>query len=437
MNALADNVLRPLEQISVYVHIPFCTTRCRYCDFYTETGRSSRVIGRTLRGIVEEAGAFSAALDRPTVVTVYIGGGTPSVIPTTELEPFLGALRAALGIETPPAEWTFEANPETITADRLDVLSGSGVDRLSIGIQTFDDTALALLGRRARADVTRRAIGVVSERWRGDVTVDIMTGLPGQTKAGVLRDVDEVVRMAPSHVSVYSLTVEQRTPLARMVASGEITLPDVDQRDALWFTADAALRRAGYDAYEVSNYARDGKVAVHNTRYWEMKPYLGLGPGAVGTLPIAASEEPRTDDDDASGRAIVAVRLTNPDLTRYTSTAAAARSYATELITARTLFFEHFLTGLRTDRGVSIANLHSVFGVDPTDLIETLRHAWSGFPELRHTRLASSNASIALTPRARLFLNSYIPDLDDVLRKVPFGRVTWPAGAWPADHLTT
>ncbi|TVR51918.1 MAG: radical SAM family heme chaperone HemW [Spirochaetaceae bacterium] len=422
MNAFADGVLTPLEQISVYVHIPFCTTRCRYCDFYTETGRSARVIARTLQRIVEEADAFSAALGRPTVVTVYIGGGTPSVIPAAELEPFLGSLRTALRIEHPPAEWTFEANPETITADRLDALSRSGVDRLSIGIQTFDDTALELLGRRARADVIRRAIRLVSERWRGDVTVDLMTGLPGQTAAGVLRDVEEVVQMRPAHVSIYSLTVEERTPLARMVASGEITLPDADQRDALWFTADAALRRAGYDAYEVSNYARDGKIAVHNTRYWEMKPYLGLGPGGVGTLPIAASgDEPH---GSRSGHGIVAVRLTNPNLARYTSTTAGERSSATELITAQTLFFEHFLTGLRTSRGVSIANLRSVFGIEPGVLIETLRNEWRAFPDLVQRGLTAESPFLAFTPRARLFLNSHISGLDDILQKVPLGRVT-------------
>ncbi len=426
MKPLADGVLTPLEQISVYVHIPFCTTRCRYCDFYTETGRPARVIARTLQRIVEEADVFSGALGRPTVVTVYIGGGTPSVIPAAELEPFLGSLRTALRIEHPPAEWTFEANPETITADRLDALSRSGVDRLSIGIQTFDDTALELLGRRARADVIRRAIKVVSERWRGDVTVDLMTGLPGQTAAGVLRDVEEVVQTRPAHVSVYSLTVEERTPLAGMVASGEITLPDADKRDALWFAADAALRRAGYDAYEVSNYARDGKIAVHNTRYWEMKPYLGLGPGGVGTLPIAASgAEPICSRvGNRSGRDFVAVRLTNPDLTRYTSTAAAARSYATELITARTLFFEHFLTGLRTSRGVSIANLRSVFGIDPGALIETLRNEWRAFPDLVQNGLTAVSPFLAFTPRARLFLNSHILDLDEILKKVPLGRVT-------------
>jgi len=360
-----------LEEVSLYVHVPFCSSRCRYCDFYFETGRSPRVMQSTLDRILGESDHYAEMLGHPIISSIYFGGGTPSVLPPQMLDSFLARFRDIwrISAEGSRREWNFEANPESVSGELLSVLEAHGVNRLSIGVQSFQDDELRLLGRRARRPVSIAALELVasSRRQVPHLNIDLMTGVPGQTALSVSQNVETAVLFEPDHFSLYSLTIEEGTPLARMIDYGSVQMPTDDEQEATWFAARDAVTGHGFASYEVSNFARPGAESAHNLRYWSLEPYLGLGPGAVSTL-LAGGNVDR--------REVVPVRITNPDLFVYGAHPANALPREVEQISARDFLFEHFITGLRTREGVSLDRLSSIFGEGPVAALEPLVADW-------------------------------------------------------------
>jgi oxygen-independent coproporphyrinogen III oxidase len=395
--------LAPESSISVYVHIPFCTSRCRYCDFSVVTGASPRMINLTLDRTLEEASWYVERMGRPRIRTIYIGGGTPSLIAPERLARFLEGLTQRLGVDGSLEEWTIEANPETVTADFLAAASAAGVDRLSLGIQSFQDRLLRRLGRRANAARIDAALECIAAHWSGRLTVDVITGTPAQTLIDLDDDLTRLAALAPGHVSLYSLTIEPGTPLARAIERGSVTPLPGELQDELWIAARDRLVAIGYRWYEVSNFALPGCESKHNAVYWRSEPYLGLGPGAVGTVRAVDPANPT-----------LTVRLTNPDMSVYAAAAGDAWTRDVEVIDARTLLFEHFMLGLRTEEGVHLGRLASVFGLDETSVVALLRRC----PELWiHIDPCSlREGRVALQPDGRLLadglLASFFPVID-------------------------
>lgn len=265
---------------ALYLHIPFCVRRCGYCDFATSAvERDSPVIDEYVESLVLQLRHASKEGKLGQIETVYIGGGTPSHIGMGRLSMLLYALSTAMHLE-PEVECTMEANPESLTAPMVRDIWALGVNRLSIGVQSFDDEVLRILGRAHDAEAARTAVRTAQERFR-NVSVDLMGGIPGQSLASFEASVREAVALGVTHVSVYPLTIEPHTPFDRAVMRGEMPEPDDDMEAACMEAAARILEEAGFIRYEVASYARPGFESRHNTAYWTGVPYLGLGTSAV------------------------------------------------------------------------------------------------------------------------------------------------------------
>jgi oxygen-independent coproporphyrinogen-3 oxidase len=263
---------------AAYVHIPFCRTKCVYCDFNTYAGKE-RLIGEYVAALAQEVEASARASAGAPLHTVYFGGGTPSLLRVAQVRRLLGALHRACGV-APGAEVTLEANPGTFGQAYLEALVALGVTRLSLGIQSLDDETLRRLARTHNAATAIGAVDLARGAGVRSVNADLIYGLPWQTPERWLRDLRTVLDTEPDHISLYALTVETGTPLHTLVARGRWRVPDADGVADMYEAALAPLERAGYRHYEVSNWARPGHESRHNLTYWRNEAYLGCGAGA-------------------------------------------------------------------------------------------------------------------------------------------------------------
>lgn len=268
---------QPVRATGIYVHIPYCKQRCTYCDFYFVTNHGSTAL--YTERLVDEIRLRSQAHPREVAVeTIYFGGGTPSRMSDDHLARILGALYNGFNVEA-PKEVTLEVNPEDVTPNRIRTWKDLGVNRLSIGIQTFDDQTLETIGRSHTA---QQALSVLSAATEAEInfSADLIFGLPGSSHRIWSKDLERLVTFSPQHISVYGLAVEPNTPLSKGVEQGSITVPDEAYQAAAFREANAFLTANGYTHYEVSSYAKAGFEAIHNTNYWHHTPYIGVGPAA-------------------------------------------------------------------------------------------------------------------------------------------------------------
>lgn len=259
----------------LYIHVPFCARLCPYCDFDTQD-RELHLIAPYARALVRQV----AQLPRVPLHSVFFGGGTPSVLRPDQVAAVLDAVRARCPLAA-DAEVTLECNPNNARVGRLAGYRAAGVNRLSLGVQALDDGLLRLLGRQHNAERVVQAVAAARAAGFDDVSVDLMYGLPGQTLAQWARTIDAALALEPSHVSAYLLTLEPWTPMGQAVARGALRLPDEDTIAAQYALLGARLAAAGFEQYEISNWARSGWASRHNLGYWRGEPYLGLGAGAV------------------------------------------------------------------------------------------------------------------------------------------------------------
>jgi oxygen-independent coproporphyrinogen-3 oxidase len=266
------------NSLALYLHVPFCAVRCHYCDFNTYAGLDN-LFEDYADALVEEIRLAGAARRRPPVRTVFIGGGTPTVLPAPLLASILTACRASFDV-APDAEITSEANPGTADAATFAALRDMGVNRLSMGVQSLDDAELKWLGRIHSAAEAEDAFAAARRAGFDNVNLDFMFGLPGQAEATWRQTLERAVALAPEHISLYSLTVEHGTPLYDAVRRGVQPSPEDDLAADFYLLACDRLTRAGYAQYEISNWSRPGFQCRHNLIYWRHEPYLGFGPGA-------------------------------------------------------------------------------------------------------------------------------------------------------------
>jgi len=277
--------------LGVYVHVPFCLTRCHYCDFVTYTGMEGlrRPYAAALLAEAELATAALGPETEQVVTSVFVGGGTPTLLPPGDLARVLDRLRELLDV-APDAEVTVEANPETVDRAVADGLAAAGVTRVSMGAQSFDDRVLDALGRPHGAAQPGRAVAALRAAGIEAVNLDLIFGCPHEDAASWAATLAAAVGLGPEHLSAYALTIEPATKFGRLVASGRMAGPDEDLLADRYETACATLAGAGYGHYEVSNWARDDPAAPggrlparasrHNLTYWRRGSYLGLGAGA-------------------------------------------------------------------------------------------------------------------------------------------------------------
>ena len=283
---------------ALYLHLPFCVRRCGYCDFATSAvPADAPEIDAYVEDLCLQIRRKAKEGELGALETVYLGGGTPSHIGLARLSMLLYTLSLSMHL-TPEVECTMEANPESLTERMVRDAWALGVNRLSIGVQSFDDEVLAVLGRAHSADDARRAIEAAHTRFE-NVSVDLMCGIPGQGAESFEASVREAAALGAAHVSVYPLTIEAHTPFDAAVLAGDMEEPDDDVEAAHMEIAARVLAEAGYERYEVASYARPGFECRHNIAYWTGVPYLGLGRSAA-----TMTQDGRvTDDMDARGMA--------------------------------------------------------------------------------------------------------------------------------------
>ncbi|NTU57300.1 MAG: radical SAM family heme chaperone HemW [Chlorobiaceae bacterium] len=320
--------------LSLYVHIPFCRERCLYCDFFLVT--RSDYVGRFFEALAEETRSKSQLFHGQTIKAVHFGGGTPSFVPVSCISGWLEQV-AGIANLAPDVEITLEANPEDLDVRSLDALRAAGVNRLSIGVQSFIDRKLRALGRAHSAGDSIRTVRLALERFNS-VSIDLMCGAEGEGADEWEADLRAAMGLRPPHVSVYMLTLEEKTRLWRDVRRGRVVLPAEDIQASMYDHARRMLCAEGYLHYEVSNYALPGHHSRYNLASWMREPYLGFGPSAHSFMVSADGE----------------TRFSNAcSLTKYLADPAGAVDFS-EVLTPGQRFDEEVFLSLRINRGLPV-----------------------------------------------------------------------------------
>ncbi|MEA5040348.1 MAG: radical SAM family heme chaperone HemW [Clostridiaceae bacterium] len=261
-----------METLGIYIHIPFCRSKCAYCDFYSRCDFDNRLLDRYLAALDRQIEETFPLGGRYTADTIYIGGGTPSVMGGKRLSRLLHTLEKHVKIAKNP-EITVEVNPESTDKALLKQLHAAGVNRLSMGVQSSDDGELRAIGRIHDFARVKDAAALMKQIGFTNISLDLMYGLPEQTMEGWQKSVEDVLALEPAHLSCYGLRLEEHTPLFQK----RPVLPDDDLQAEMYLWAVDRLAKAGYAQYEISNFARSGLRARHNSKYWDLSPYVGLG----------------------------------------------------------------------------------------------------------------------------------------------------------------
>ena len=340
-----ENVQRPTSNVQrrtteavrhLYVHIPFCARICPYCAFYKERADNSQT-QRFCEALLREAEILK---ERFTIEpeTIFFGGGTPTALTTAQLEFLLGGFRGRLDLSQ-LAEWTVEANPGSVSPRKAALLRKMGVNRISLGVQSWDDELLKLLGREHNAAQAEASFQIFRDAGFSNVSVDLMFGLPGQTLDQWETALEKTIVLRPDHISTYCLTYEEDTEFFARQARGEFREdPDSDAR--FLESAMAMLESAGFEHYEISNYARAGFASAHNRVYWAGEDYLGIGPSAFSTVGLERYQNV-SDYRGYSDRVL----------------AGGSAASSTEILTPQMKRGERIALSLRTPRGIPMAEL--------------------------------------------------------------------------------
>ena len=266
-----------MSTLGIYVHIPFCLAKCSYCAFVSKVCDAAvqhYYVAALCGEITAAGGDFSVPVD-----TVFFGGGTPTVLGASKLATILQTLRGSFRL-TDDTEISIEANPGTVDSASLEQLRQAGFNRLSLGVQSFDDTVLTVIGRIHRAEAAGAAVKQARAAGFDNISLDLMYGLPLQTVAGWGETLEQAVALAPDHISAYGLKLEEGTPLAEAVAAGRIPLPPEEDEETMYDWLNTYLPSQGFVRYEISNYAAVGRECRHNLKYWRYRPYRGFGVAA-------------------------------------------------------------------------------------------------------------------------------------------------------------
>lgn len=332
-----------METLELYVHIPFCVKKCSYCDFLSFP-QGEEVKRKYVDKLLEEIRLVSGGYGERRVSSVFVGGGTPSVLPGAWIEEIFAYLRKYFNIEE-TAEISLEANPGTISEEKLGAYRRAGINRLSLGLQSSSDRELKALGRIHTYGEFLESFRLARAAGFRNINVDLMCALPGQTVEGFMKTLEKTADLNPEHISAYSLIVEEGTPFYEIYGEGRGTglLPDEEEERQMYHKTREFLSSRGYERYEISNYAKKGRECRHNVGYWTGVPYLGLGLGASSYV---------------NGR-----RFRNEsDLEKYLNETPGKR-LEEEILTPEDMQEEFFFVGLRMVQGVSLKQFEETFGV--------------------------------------------------------------------------
>ncbi|HEY0867931.1 MAG TPA: radical SAM family heme chaperone HemW [Fimbriimonas sp.] len=334
-----------MEPLAIYVHTPFCPSKCGYCDF-NSYAMSGEIMERTTRATIEEI-LRSPARGRPAK-TIFFGGGTPTFLEEGQLVRILEAVFEA----HPPLEGceiTSEANPGTVDMPKFRAMRGAGFNRISLGAQSFLDSDLLTLGRVHRSGEIERAVGVARDAGFGNLNLDLMFALPGQSVHAWRRNLERAMALQPEHLSLYCLTIEPNTAFYKQHLRGQLAVPGEESQIEMYDACVAEMEAAGFRQYEISNFAQPGRECRHNLCYWHAEEYAGYGPGAVGRI----GERRYTN-------------LKHPDLYCAAVEEGGETAFESETVDEKTLRIEQVMLGLRLNEGV-VASLVEQDGLAKAD----------------------------------------------------------------------
>jgi oxygen-independent coproporphyrinogen-3 oxidase len=358
----------------IYLHVPFCNSRCIYCGFCSTVSKGLRqkYIPALKREISERGDFFSSLYESDRIVkTLYVGGGTPSILPPELLKEAVSAIRETFTIAE-EIEFTVEVNPDDITEDYAGSLRKMGVNRVSMGVQSFKDSHLKWMRRRHDSQTAVNAYRILRKAGFDNISLDLIFGFPLMTVGDWEDNLDTIIELSPEHISAYQMGIDPDTPLERMEKSGEFSLPSQEDSERMYKILQAKLKAAGYVQYEVSNFCKSGYHSRHNSSYWNRTPYLGLGPGAHSFIGMAR-EWNTSDIATWCDLSILPLR-------------------EGETLSPVDVFNEILMLGLRTAAGVSLDTLRNCCPQSPLFISDLL-------PKLS---AMESNGLITLTPDGKI-----------------------------------
>ena len=375
--------------LSLYIHIPFCASKCEYCDFFSIPDTGSKLHEQVLDSIIREIENRLEQIDSPRIETIFIGGGTPSIISPELFNRFLQKLNdITKPVLNPGVEFSCEANVGSCSKEFMDSAAANGINRLSLGVQSFNRKILNTLGRKCSVENIHDSVSFIRDYWKGFFSMDLISGVSEEG----FNDIKRAVRLEPDHLSVYQLTVEEGTLLHSQIASGEKGSPDDAFQSEAIEKIGMMLRQEGFIRYEISNYASHDRVCRHNLRYWNMQSYIGVGPSAVSSLYF----------DDRQ------MRISNgKNILQYIEQNFSKNTddfVETENISDSDFMIEHYLMGYRLCTGIDEEIFTSRFGKKSSEFIPATIEKWS------KKGLLDEKLS-ALNDKGLLFLDSFLSDI--------------------------
>lgn len=369
----------------IYIHIPFCRHKCNYCNFYSLA--STRNMEQIPQSILLELQQRKNYLSGEKVETIYFGGGTPSMIETSDIEHILKAIYRNFSVDK-EVEITLEANPDDLTSHKLLALKTAGVNRLSIGIQSFRQQDLDFLSRTHTSSQVTQCITDAQQAGFNNISIDFIYGIPTLTNEGWIQNLEKAFSLGIPHISAYSLTVEDKTPLEVMIRKGKMKAVDENLSLSHYHILSEMMLQHGYEHYEVSNFCRPGEYSRHNTAYWQGKHYLGLGPSAHSY--------------NGSSRS-----WNVANLLKYIETADAGMvASETEELSVLTQLNEYIMTSLRTIWGCNLVQVRQRFGAAIAEnlLVDALSF-------IENKQMVYRDGKLILTPEGRLFADGISAEL--------------------------
>jgi oxygen-independent coproporphyrinogen III oxidase len=369
----------------IYIHIPFCKSFCSYCDFYSTTDNTLKEA--LVQALMQEIPLRSSYLEGEKVETIYLGGGTPSLLDPSVTEGILAQVRKHFVMDDNP-EITAEINPDDVYEGFFTSLRKAGVNRISMGVQSWNDKRLHYLGRRHDADQSAVALEAVFREGFDNVSADIIYGVPGMTTADLKSDLDKTFSFPVTHLSAYHLTVEEGTKLGRLRKAGKLKETDEEISGAMFTLLGKICRDHGFIHYEISNFAREGFISRHNSSYWKQVPYIGLGPSAH-------SFDRRSRQWNVS------------DIRKYIKAIGAGKiPCEREELSRITVFNEYVMTSLRTMWGIDLQYVEEYFDKEMHDYLVNLSGRY-----IRYGLMKREKNTLILTDQGKMISDNIIAEL--------------------------